>query len=393
VTAGRGVRRVLYFGTYDRGVGRNAIVVEALEAAGIAVAECHASVWRDTGAKLAAAPLGTGAAVAAARLARAWLRLAVGHLRAPDYDVLLVGATAHPDLPLARMLSRSRRRPVAFDPLVSIVETVRDRGLAGERRLAALSALERALFRLPDRILVDSSAHAAAFARDLGVDPARMTVVPAGAPSAVRRLARPYRPGQSGLPIRVVYFGQYIPLHGVPVVLRAAAMLEGRADVAFDLVGCGQELPAALDLAQRLRLGNVRFHAAWLPLEDLVTGPIATADVCLGAFGPQPKADRVIPFKVYTGLAAGRAVVTGRTSAVAELLAADREVWTVPAADPAALAGAIAHLADRPGLRQSLAAAGQAAYDERFAPHALGATLRACLEDMADRAPGAGAGR
>ena len=64
--------RVLYFGTYDRSIGRNAVVLEALAAAGIEVTECHARLWRDTADKLRAVrsnPLGT-----AMRQAAAWLR-------------------------------------------------------------------------------------------------------------------------------------------------------------------------------------------------------------------------------------------------------------------------------------------------------------------------------
>lgn len=380
-TLGEQRMRVLYFGTYDRGEGRNTILAEGLRAAGVAVDECHVPLWRDTQAKLRAARMGPRAVARAARVVRAWRTLKSQHRRAAPYDVMVVGSTAHMDLPLASRLSAARGRPLVFDPLVSIVETVRDRGLmpSGSLRLRALSAAERRLFRLPDIVLVDSATHGTALQDELQVRPDQIAVVPAGAPSAFRDLAVPFQQKER---LRVVYFGQYIPLHGLEHVLRAAATLGHRADIRFELVGQGQQLPMIQSMIEHLGLSNVRLEAAWLPVERLAATFVAPADICLGVFGAQPKADRVVPFKVYTALASMRPVVTGDTTAVRELLRPGEEVWTVPTADPGALAAAIEHLADRPVLRSDLAAAGQRAYDERFAPQVLGQRLRDVLEAL-----------
>ncbi len=376
---------MVQFGAYDRGIGRNAILAEGLAAAGVAVAECHVPVWRDTAAKLDAVAHPGALAGAAARQAVAWPRFARRHARLADYDVLVVGPTAHLDLPLARWLARRRGRLVVFDPLVSIGETVRDRGLLPEssRRLRLLTRIERLLFRLPDVCLADTRPHADTFARDLGVPAERLVVVPVGAPAIYRRRPSPYAPG-AGTPVRVVYFGQFIPLHGVDVVVRAAHRLRDRADVVFDLVGLGQTQVAAADLAAALGTPNVRFHPRWLSAEALIDAFIQPADICLGVFGAQPKAARVVPYKVYAALAAGRAVVTGDTPAVRDLLRPGVEVCAVPVATDAAwtadrLADAIADLADHPARRRRLATGGQAAWDARFAPAVLGALLRDAL--------------
>jgi glycosyltransferase involved in cell wall biosynthesis len=65
-------------------------------------------------------------------------------------------------------------------------------------------------------------------------------------------------------------------------------------------------------------------------------------------------------------------------------------VWTVPTADPAALASAIEHLVDRPRLRAALAAAGQQAYDERFAREVLGRRLQRRLSALVSAHPSDG---
>ena len=58
---------------------------------------------------------------------------------------------------------------------------------------------------------------------------------------------------------------------------------------------------------------------------------MAAAHVVLGAFGSTAKAGRVVPHKVYQGLAAGRAVVTGDGRGVREVLTPDRDVVAGPA--------------------------------------------------------------
>ena len=126
MSAGR--LRVAYVGTHDEG-GRNAIVQAALRAAGVEVLDCRAPLWRDTGAKLGAARAIPAMLGAAPRLLTAWFELARRYRALPEHDLVIVGSTAHLDLPLVRRLARRAGRPLVFDPLISIGETLRDRGL------------------------------------------------------------------------------------------------------------------------------------------------------------------------------------------------------------------------------------------------------------------------
>ncbi len=379
--------RVLYFGSYDRGVGRNAILQDGLRHSGVEVLECHVPLWRDTNDKLKAVQSAVGPVRTVARLLSTWSQLARAHRQIDDYDVMMVGPTAHLDLPLARALSRRRGRPLVFDPLVSITETVRDRELVapGSWLLATISRLENALFRLPDLVLADTRAHAEGLAREAGLDLTRTEIIPAGAPSVYRELATPYRPSPPGEPLQVLYFGQYIPLHGLETVLHAASGLEGE-EILFELLGLGQTLPKMKALAQELQLTNVNFVEDWLPADHLATEHIAHADVCLGAFGSQPKAQRVVPYKVYTAMASGRPVLTSATPAISEFFDPDTELLTVPPSDPAALRAALLKLAVDPDLRQRLAQAGQRAYDARFSPQVLGRQLAGVLRQRSGKA-------
>jgi 2-polyprenyl-3-methyl-5-hydroxy-6-metoxy-1,4-benzoquinol methylase len=98
---------------------------------------------------------------------------------------------------------------------------------------------------------------------------------------------------------------------------------------------------------------------------------VAAHDVCLGAFGTGPKAQRVVPTKVYQGLAAGCAVVTGDTPAVGALGAA---VLRVPPGDAAALAALLRQLTtDQEALTMARRRARDAA--ARYTPGAVTASL------------------
>src|SRR3546814_20833323 len=43
---------------------------------------------------------------------------------------------------------------------------------------------------------------------------------------------------------------------------------------------------------------------------DLLADQLAQADICLGIFGGGGKASRVLPFKMYLAMAAGKAIIT-----------------------------------------------------------------------------------
>jgi glycosyltransferase involved in cell wall biosynthesis len=54
---------------------------------------------------------------------------------------------------------------------------------------------------------------------------------------------------------------------------------------------------------------NFTWIRDWKTLEQ-IAAEITEADVCLGVFGGPAKASRVLPFKLYYAMAAGKAIVT-----------------------------------------------------------------------------------
>jgi len=370
-------RAVAYFGTYDPDYPRNAVLIAGLREHGVTVHEFRAPLQQLTAAQMATP---AGVARLAAGAAAAHARLLAQHRRELRVDAVVVGYPGHLLVPFGRVLAAVRRAPLVFDPLVSLWDTFAgDRGLVagGSLKAAAVRAVDRVAFSLPRLVLADTWAHAAYYQEDLDVPRVRLAVVPVGALPEPRATgaARDLGPGET---LTVLQYGKWSPLHGADVVLEAAELLHGEP-VRFVLVGEGQVAGDLRTTIARRRLTSVDWPGA-LDAAALRERVLA-ADVCLGVFGCSAKAARVVPNKVYDGLACGRPVVTADSDGARELLQDGRDALLVPAGDGAALAVALRRLLDR-GLRERLGAAGLGLYRRRLTPSAVAARLLLALEHV-----------
>ncbi len=381
--------KVCYFGTYDVEQSRNNVIIQGLRQNGVEVLECHARLWYNTADKIRSVRGGLFNPGLLGRALGSYLRLISRYTRIGDYDVMVVGYAGHFDLFLAKLLTCFSRKPLVFDALLSLTETiVEDRGLA--RRGSFLARLvylvDKYACRLADLVLLDTEAHVRHFQRDLGVRPDKLRWVPVGADEVYCRGPLPV--GESD-PFRVVYFGQYIPLHGVNYIVEAAKLLEEHPEarssaIRFELVGDGQAYLETASLAERLQVQNVTFHRTWLSPEDLIAEHIIPADVCLGVFGDSPKARRVVPIKVFVALALGKPVITGDSPAAREVLIHGTDAILCEMANPQALAQAILLLKrDRP-LREKIAKQGYLSFQNKFSARVIGATVKNYLTEVVD---------
>jgi glycosyltransferase involved in cell wall biosynthesis len=370
--------RACLFGTYAREHSATRLLRTTLSAAGYAVGECHVPLWERTRDKAPAFFQAASLARRGLEYARALPRL-VGMWRRVRRDVslLVVGFNGQLDLLVARWLSRGRV-PILFAPLVTLTETlVDDRRIYPAASPAARLArwLDRATLGGADLVLADTEAHRAYMCRTFDVDDARVQTVYLGAEeSFYLASSAPDRPAPS-----VLFYGQYLPLHGIEAVVEAARRLAGRLPIT--LVGTG---PLRGAMEQRAAgVAGLRF-VDWVAY-DALPAWIAAADICLGVFGTSGKAAMVIPNKVYQCAAGARPVVTGDTPAVREVFRHAENVWLVPPGDAGALADALARLADDWPLRRRLGDAAHALLRERFGLEAQGHRLRALIATATSR--------
>lgn len=357
------MKGVCFFGGYVRNYPRSMVLRKGLEKLGVRVCSCRVHPKRRLPARYAVL---------------LWKYL----FRKRDFSVIYVPEFRHKDVPLAWFLGRLTRKLVVFDPLVSRYDTkVLDRGDAGEGSLQAWHNrnLDRLSFALPDIVLADTRAHADYFAGELGASPGKLRVLPVGfdedlfTPGTEREQVR--EEGSPGGKIRVLFFGNYLPLHGVPTIVRAASLLLSREDIEFELLGDGQTFAEVREAVERGHLKNVRLSPR-VPIESLPQ-VIRSASICLGIFGRTDKASRVIPNKVYQCMAMAKAVITAGSPAVREYFADGDGLCLVPPGDAQELAGKITYLADHPQERGRIAARALELVRDRFHSRSVAAMFLA----------------
>lgn len=346
--------RVLYWGTYDATYVRNRVIIDGLRQNGVDVVECHVPLWKGTADKVHNAQKGVLNPALPLRLAWAYARLLPKYLIAGRYDVMFVGYAGHLDVFPARLLSWLARRPLVFDAFLSVHETVVD----DCRLVSPQSMLARLLFRIEkkgcaiaDLVLLDTEANVAYFADKYNLPREHFLRVWVGADPVYHPIPGPARSDK----FTALYFGGFIPLHGIEHIIRAAWLLRDRRDIQFEFIGDGQTYDEMRGLAESLGLTNINWGPRWLPPEQLALR-IAAADVCLGIFGTSPKALRVIPTKVYIALAMGKPIITEDSPAARELLTDGVSALLCQPGNAEAVAQTIADLSHSQRLRSHLAA-------------------------------------
>jgi glycosyltransferase involved in cell wall biosynthesis len=326
--------RVVCWGTYDLGKPRNRILLRGLREAGVELVEIHRDVWRGVEDKGHIAGGGRKLFLMLKWLA-AYPGLIWRYMRAPRHDAVFVGYLGHLDVLVLWPFAKMRGVPVVWDVFLSLYSTVvEDRRIIGRANPLAwlLYAWEWLACRAAAHVVMDTGAHADYLIRLYGIAPEKTVSVLVGVePEAFPPFTAELGNGDE---LTVLFYGQFIPLHGAETIVRAA-----QASVAdpirWILIGRGQE-----EEKIRRLLAEAPANVEWIEWVDYreLRDHIARADICLGIFGDTGKAARVIPNKVFQVLSTGAPLITRDSPAIRELLSPDMPgVYLVPPADPGAL--------------------------------------------------------
>jgi len=309
-------------------------------------------------------------------MGRGWCGMARDGRRARKQhpvDAIVVGYLGHFDVIAARLAFP--RSTIVLDHLIFAADTAHDRAVGGRLTRIALVILDRLAIACASFVVVDTTEHLAMLP---GRARSRALVLPVGAPDAWfdAGAARERPAGAGRAALKVVFHGLFTPLQGAPVIGAALADLSRRGvHLDVTLIGSGQDADATL-----AALGDTPVEWRDWVQPDRLPALLAGADVCLGIFGTSGKAHRVVPNKVYQGLAAQCAVVTSDTAPQRSALG--DAVAYVPAGDATALADALAALSSDRVAVAALAGPGAALARERFSPEAIGLTLATALKAL-----------
>lgn len=213
-------------------------------------------------------------------------------------------------------LKKLTNKPIVFDPLISkyLTKVFDYKQVSKYSPRAYKNYLkDKTPLHKSDIIIADTEAHKNYFAKTFKIDSNKIKVLPIGADITE---FKPINRAANSV-FNVGFYGGFIPLQGTKYIIEAAEILQTEKDIQFNLIGTGFEWEKMKKKVKELDLTNVNF-LGWVAYQEL-SNKINEFDICLGIFGKTPKADMVIPNKIYHYAALKKCIITKDTPAIKEL--------------------------------------------------------------------------
>ncbi len=332
-------KKICFFGIYDPHYSRNRVLIRGFQENGYEVVECCADPKAYPGFRKFL------------KLYQEWRRI-----KNNNFAFCVVGFPGHSVAWFAVILFG--RKKVIFDFFVSLFNSnIEDREQNKRWSLSALYMwfLDYLSLTVSSRILIDTSSHRDFISKKFLIRKRKFEVVHVGSDDSV---VFP-KEFQKEVDTFIVHFhGTNTPLQGFYVIREAAKILEHRRDIQFHIYGFSGE-----------NTNNLKFFPRF-PYEKM-SDVLSRADIVLGIFGTTEKADKVVPNKVFEGLAAQKPVITRKSKAISELFYQNPPMVLCNKGDAKNLSSAICFLIDNPTSRKRYAEDGYHYFKEHFTPKNL----------------------
>ncbi len=373
--------KICFFGAYDRNFTSNQIVLKGLRTNGVIVTEVnsHTPLTRlDKQKDMTVFNL-------VKRVLKKWKILSViiknwKNLRECDY--IYIGFPGHFDVLIAYPIAKLLRKKIIFNPLVIFYSGfVSDQGFIKEGSVFAkvMKFGEKVIYKMSDLVIADTKLQEKNLHTLFNVPYSKMKTVVIGADDTVYK----YSPKeQETTEFNVIYYGLYTPLHGVEYILDAAEVCKSDPKIKFLMIGRGNTYEKSVEEANKRQLTNVIFYPDMTEVDAFDT--LATGDVFLGFLQKHPSVDRIIPNKVYQGLALGKAVVTADAPIMREVFKHKENIYLCNPADGKSLADGILELKNDKNLRLKIAENGHKKFKLHFTPKAVGKELVKAMKSDLD---------
>jgi len=353
-------RTICFFGIYNPDYSRNLVLTKGFQANGFTVLNCRVDPKRYPGL------------IKYWQLFKIWRNLEV------KPDLVLVAWPGHSLGWFARLLFP--RPLIIFDAFTSLFDSnVIDRQLYSRYSWRAFRDywLDWFSLHLADVIITDTLENAKYLAKQFNISIKKINRIFVG--TSIVPNVSPVILAKDKKTFSVHFHGTFIPLQGIEWIIRSAKLLEKEPDLKFRIIGSGQESAKITALVADLRPTNIEF----LPRQSFaeLVEKITEADLVLGIFGTSDKASRVIPNKVFEGLALAKPVLTADTPAVRELLTDHENVLFSKTGDSVDLATKILALKNNLPEQEQLIAGAKYLVQSKLNPQQLVAEFLAKIEN------------
>lgn len=375
--------KVCFFGTYRANYNRNEMMIAGLRLNGVEVIECHETLWHGIEDRVEATSGGWKKPSFWWRILKTYTRLLKKYISMGDFDILWVGYPGQFDVFLAWILAHLKRKPLVWDILMSIYLVALERNLDERSSFTVkmLRRFERIALRLPDLLIQDTPQYVEWLHKTHKVPLEKFKLVPIGVDDRNFFVVPPKSKPEHMF--RVVYYGTFIPNHGVEFIIEAANMLRNDTEIHFDFIGRGPDLAKVQALVKEYGLQNASF-IDWMEKSELVQF-VAKADVILGTFSTTQQSLMTVHNKVYEGMAMKKALITGNSPAVRNQFTHREHIYLVERKNPKAIADGILDLKNNPQLASHIRENGHQLIFDDYVLQATGRKTRSYLEELVNR--------
>lgn len=300
--------------------------------------------------------------------------------KAPSCDVVLVGFYGQLLVPLVRLLTT---KPIVFDMYIGTYETMvfdRQKTQPGTLMAKIYALSDWLSYKMSNVSILDTHHVIGHIGKVIGGDTRKFERVFLAVDDSAIYPREPDRPHDGFL---VHFHGEFSPFHGVRVILQAAKLLENE-NVRFQIIGKGITYEEDMKLGRELGLKNVTFIDR-VSYADLAVY-MARADVCLGIFGDNARAQLVMTNKAIEAIGMAKPLITRLNVPVQELFQHRENAYLIEPNNPQALANAILELQANPGLRESIAKKAFETFRANCTIEQLGSSLDRIIRGVLKRA-------
>ncbi|MBK3519493.1 glycosyltransferase [Carboxylicivirga marina] len=287
-----------------------------------------------------------------------------------DIDFIYIPPFRHRDVRFIKSIST---KPVVFDPLISklLTKAVDYRQFW---KIPSKYYLDKVAFSNCDILIADTEEDKNYYCKTFRIKESKVGVVPVG----VNTSQFFPLPTKSKTKTIVGSYASYVPLQGMPKIIRAAEILKNNKNIEFHLIGSGYDFKKVKRFAEKHNLTNVKFSGK-IKYEAL-NEAVNKFDICMGIFGDSLKADSVIPNKVYHYAALRKCIISKDTPAIKEIFTNNENIILCEN-KPQQIADNILKLINNTELRNKIAKNGYKVISEDYNHTQVARSFVKILED------------
>lgn len=307
------------------------------------------------------------------------IKLFFKFFKTKNFEVMIIPFHGIFTLPLAKLICR---KPIIYLPAFSYYDTlVNDRKKLSKKSIKAkfIHWIDGLACKITNLTILESTAEIDYFVDEFSLPRKKFRQLYL---TADTKIFKPLPIKKRDSVFKVLFFGTFIPLHGVDTIIESALLLKEHKDILFTFCGDGQMKPQIELFAKKSKLSNVQF-LGFVTIDTLLEN-LKDSDICLGIFGDSIKAKKSMTNKVYQVLISQKPLITMESPSVLEAHLIDKDnCIIIPPADPKKLSEAILYLKQNQEICEKIAVKGKETYDKYLSTENAGKMLKYYVEEVA----------